>query len=138
MLEKKLVKQYAITIVDRKSVHFAIVGAKCSKVELWVGKTLLSSVAPEYGSDWKIDSPVELPFFGDKPFHCALTDATIRIIMHTEEDDIPSIRMKLGETLARSNEDVYEEEVIAQSSNGPKKAILCYHRLGCGYKSITL
>jgi len=139
--EEKKLAVYKFPINDIESLYFRAVGTKVEKATLDVNDVVLSIILPKYAPNHDMKEPIDIEFFGDKPFHRALVqDCKVNVTLYVEED-IPSLMFGICNEsitwenihkLTPENRD-YTEEVVAGSLNGPRTLKLRYSRNGCGY-----
>tara|TARA_R110002153_G_scaffold273997_7_gene446509 strand:- start:20337 stop:20849 length:513 start_codon:yes stop_codon:yes gene_type:complete len=127
---------YKTPVNESSSILFALRGVKATSVDLVVGNTLLSSVVPVYSADWTPQHVTNLQFFGDEPFHAALTTAQKFVIVKTEDGEFPEVMFGLvKDTLTWDivKNDHHIVDVEIGTANGKKKARLVYTHAGCGF-----
>jgi hypothetical protein len=142
--EEKKLDSYKFPINDIESLYFRAVGAKVEKATLDVNDAILSIIIPEYPIGYDMKEPIDIKFFGNKPFHRALVqDCKVNVTLYTEED-IPSLMFGVCNEsitwesihkLTPESKNSFTEEVVAGSLNGPRTLKLHYSRNGCGYLS---
>jgi hypothetical protein len=136
---------YQFPIQLTESTHFSARGAYIDKAVLIANDMLISIIRPTY--DESIDDlmkksipapPVDLPFFGDKPFHGALAAKwQLKVILYSHDAQMPALSFSPADETITWNDvagDVYEDVVRAGSDAGEVTKTFIYTQTRGGFK----